>query len=1444
MPVGRIATYPAALAYEAAWNATPLQSFPPPLWTDVSARALGPWSTSRGTDYWLARTTAGTFTPVLDNRDGALDPSNAAGPYYPNATPGRGLRVRMQFGVNQLTADQATGGEQTGQLGVIPPWMSIVNDAGYPLTIVASGSAYQGSRVYQAVLPNGAAAGATILLLKNAPVIPLQPYAWQAQCRITSGNSVSTQCAILWFDANGNSLGTTAGTAQTLTSGSSSWVQLSASTSAAPSGAYSAQLKVQIASGTLSGSTTWQIDGLQWEQSAYPTLWTLPGTLGANLLPQGVATGTASINPATDSAGNYFASAAGTLAQATNLTAAPNGSTAAVAWTSPSGTTNASPLYAGVVGPLAPALDGPVADCVQVTGGVQYAASFYAMRVSSADATIQVTPAIRWFDATGTVISAPAGSAVTVPVGSWVRGSVTATAPAGAVWARPRCAISTPGSTTATNTIYSTGWQLEAAASASTWADPGPQYFAWTGVWDQFPQTWRLSGTWGELDAAGVDALAGLALYTVQQPFVEEALALGPDFFYQLNDPAGSTSVADSAGKRPAAPIENSPFGAGSLTLGSSVTANTAGSAFIGTAGPVATLNNNPSQTNLQTAQTFISLHKTTSVPGPPSIHGGPSAGVTNPAWTRMFAFRASTTPGTQAFPNLWCALAPFFSADQSSCELYLNATTGTLSYQGTDANGAGPLYTSAANMCDGNWHQVAVCYTGGLTGFFDVYLDGTRVFHDNNGGAGWNGPTSIATDVVGSHVVYGNNIYDNGWVGDLAHVAQFPFALSTTQAANLYSSWRTASAGESSGARVKRLLGWVGWPGATSIDTGQTTSMGPATDLAGQAALSGFNAIVNTEGGDGFVAASGAITFKSRAARYNSVPQFIFGEGPPFGNPGEWPYQGTDNDLLIPTDLANTFNIIPTQQYSTGQVALAQDAASQAAIWPRTLPTRTINSTSFAEVQAAGQYLLGQLKSARPRLASMVLDPAAVPGLFRVCAQLEKGTRIRQIKRPPGRSTPIQLDLFVERVEWAVDPRSGGGALLRVEASPADLAAYWTLGALHTTLRSQAGSGQAQATINALPDAAYNRLSSSLPQGYQLTFDPGTAIAETMTLSPTGIPATNIGYSSATLTFTSNFAFTHAAGAVVCEPLPPGYTDPTTWDASSVLGAASCQVVSGGASGTNTITVGPLGDAAVNTLASDWNTGDLLWISPGTPNFEGYNLLTPNQATAGEGVLPLAAGTAGSTVGLSADTGTPTVTASASAWQGANVWQTGCAGGVATPTGLLYVLKAPATALLAFTVSAYVRSITTGANPSVFIYVKFLDATSASLGQTNGSTTGLTGGPSASWTRLTATATAPAGTVWLQLGIVLTGTAPASSWSFQADGLQIEQASSASVFCVTPQVKSVGGTVPGYSSVTVTVNSNFINSHSAGDVVCDPLPPGTTSPTAAATVGTTRIAY
>ena len=82
------------------------------------------------------------------------------------------------------------------------------------------------------------------------------------------------------------------------------------------------------------------------------------------------------------------------------------------------------------------------------------------------------------------------------------------------------------------------------------------------------------------------------------------------------------------------------------------------------------------------------------------------------------------------------------------------------------------------------------------------------------------------------------------------------------------------------------------------------------------------------------------------------------------------------------------------------------------------------------------------------------------------------------------------------------------------------------------------------------------NPFGGSIPQGLQITLDPGTGISETLTVQ--SVSPTTAGYTSATVTFTSNLAHTHAANATWCEALPAGVTNPATWDAVSILNSTT----------------------------------------------------------------------------------------------------------------------------------------------------------------------------------------------------------------------------------------------------------------------------------------------
>jgi hypothetical protein len=141
-------------------------------------------------------------------------------------------------------------------------------------------------------------------------------------------------------------------------------------------------------------------------------------------------------------------------------------------------------------------------------------------------------------------------------------------------------------------------------------------------------------------------------------------------------------------------------------------------------------------------------------------------------------------------------------------------------------------------------------------------------------------------------------------------------------------------------------------------------------------------------------------------------------------------------------------------------------------------------------------------------------------------------------------------------------------------------------------------------------------------------------------------------------------------------------------------------------------------------------------------------------------------------------------VTASATAWQGANVLQASVPSGT---TASAKICRTPQTAALpgqTYTMQMRVRNVTASTSLQVKAGIGWFlspNATPASS-FTYGSTVTLTGSPTASWTQITVTATAPAGVMGMDVGVMVAATAGATC-SVQVDGWQLERGSTASAW-------------------------------------------------------------
>ncbi|MFF3151799.1 hypothetical protein [Streptomyces sp. NPDC057910] len=755
--------------------------------------------------------------------------------------------------------------------------------------------------------------------------------------------------------------------------------------------------------------------------------------------------------------------------------------------------------------------------------------------------TLQVKAGIGWYLSTNAnpASSFTYGSAVTLTgstTASWTQITVTATAPTGVMGIDPVVAVAVTAG--AACSVQVDGWQLEKGSSASTWVAPGVWYHMFEGYMERLPSSWSFNGTYGTVQPTAVDAFALLSQKQLSDPLTQEINSHNPRFLYKLDDPQNSGGASDATGNYPQAQLAVSKYGPGSLAFGTQITAtNTTTGIYTGSSGTVATINNPNPGTNIIGGATYLKLG---------------TAGITGPAdptkWIRTIAFKyTGPTPTSQAY--LWSGMDNQRVSGGpigSQISVWLNtAGKPVVTIWGPNGAGADFVAGGATNCVDGNWHLLIFGYNA-ATAQVLVSQDGSLLALYGSTPATYT-PTGLVSDSLGGWVDATNG-GGTAWnyKGDLSFAAEFAdwdgiIGGGGAGLTALYNAWKNSFTGDSSDVRYARILKYAGWSAATSIQPGLTTSMGPAA-FGGQDAVSALQSVVDTENGTHFVDRTGAIVFKARSARYNATsPACVFGEN---AAAGELPYEDIQLDY-DPTHLANQVTV--TQQ-STNQKFAAQDVASIAQYFPRTL-TRTVNSASASECQDAAGYLLSRYKQPAIRVSSIKLHPSANPSLWPVLLGLELNTRVRVMRRPPAPAPAVQIECWVEAIQWDMDDKAE--AFCTLQCSPVDLNPYAIFAAWHTTLRTSVASGVSSITINNSADNV-NPLATQLPAGTQIVLGQGTANQETVTISAVG--ATSTGWTSAALTLTAATTKAHTAGDVICEVLPAGVTDPTTWDASSAF--------------------------------------------------------------------------------------------------------------------------------------------------------------------------------------------------------------------------------------------------------------------------------------------------
>lgn len=823
-----------------------------------------------------------------------------------------------------------------------------------------------------------------------------------------------------------------------------------------------------------------------------------------NLFPQGFANGT-SIADAKATAGSI---------STTTVAAAPTGHTTAIAWQIPSGNGANAAVGLGTT-------NGGFTTCdngaTPVTAGTPWSLSLFASMASGGDAGFQATPRISWYNQSGSRISTSDGTTVTVPVQpSWTQVTATATAPSGAVWARAE--LLNTNATTLADTVYVTAWQFEQASAPTPWTPPGLAYGLWQGFVERWPQQWDYSGTYGLIDLTCVDLLAGLAQFVLQDDVQAQLLSLGPRQMYPLDEPQGSTNFRDLTGHRSPAKTANSPYGAGSLTAGNSVT----GTGFVGAAGPVVTVSNPTPSTSVSSKGSYINL----AAPyGPPSTGG----------WCRLICFRTTTVPSSGNLMALWYAQSA--AGNQSQVGLYLGSNQTAYAIAQNSAGQNIITNVPSVTVCDGNWHMAAMLLNSSGT-----------VLNLNVDGVGYQAsttfdvhPTNCTSDTLGMNCTVPSNSYTWAFSGDIAFACEYPTD-QIPSLSDISKGFSAGWAGESSAARAQRILNLAG-VSASLTSNDATTAMGGAS-FVGSDAMSALEVVAQSEAGTVYVDGSGVLHLNGRLWRYlQTSPSVTFGEQQ---QNGEIPYLG---DVAVDFDPTHIYNDVSvTNQVppnSTAQpAARAQNTSSQQSYFPRSL-ARDINVQDQTAQQYQASYIASQYGQPLARVAALNVDGASNPALWSKILPITFGTRAQVNRRPPTGpgAQQVTLQQFVEHITWTGDDQ--GNLRLSLQMTPsAPYNGWWVVASLHSTLQAQATAGTGTITLGALTGASLNPASAVLSPGTKIVVGYGTPSAETVTVQ--SVAATSPGYTSVVVTLTANLASTHAAGQTVCEPLPSGYQAPT----------------------------------------------------------------------------------------------------------------------------------------------------------------------------------------------------------------------------------------------------------------------------------------------------------
>lgn len=223
-----------------------------------------------------------------------------------------------------------------------------------------------------------------------------------------------------------------------------------------------------------------------------------------------------------------------------------------------------------------------------------------------------------------------------------------------------------------------------------------------------------------------------------------------------------------------------------------------------------------------------------------------------------------------------------------------------------------------------------------------------------------------------------------------------------------------TVGGGETTGARINRVLDNAGWPaGERVIDNGLTTVQ--STDLANNA-WTEILLTADTEIGEVYFDAANRVVFRGRQAILTE-PRSITSQATFGCDPGELTYDSVD----VANDDTQVRNIIRISRVG-GTVQEVQDADSIAEYQRKTWGRSDLIMQTDGEAADYAAYVLSFSKDAMLRFDSIRITPTTDPdNLWPQVLGRELGDRITVKFTPPGGGAVIERDVFIRGIKHDV---------------------------------------------------------------------------------------------------------------------------------------------------------------------------------------------------------------------------------------------------------------------------------------------------------------------------------------------------------------------------------------------------------------------------------------